>query len=136
MELKSLGQSKQNYSFDKPEAALLERIPFDNPFPHIVTSGFEVDISALEFTSLCPVTGQPDYATISIIYSPDAFLVESKSLKLYLMSFRNHGEFHESCIRRIGSDLVKLLEPRSLHVRGNFNSRGGISINPVYHYEG
>lgn len=134
MELKSLGQSKQNYSFDKPDAALLERIPFDNPFPKCV-SGFEVEINALEFTSLCPVTGQPDYATINITYSPEAYLVESKSLKLYLMSFRNHGEFHESCIRMIGKDLVGLLSPRSLYVRGNFNSRGGISINPVYHYE-
>ena len=78
----------------------------------------EVKITCPEFTSLCPLTGQPDFATIVIRYTPGKWCVESKSLKLYLGSFRNVGEFHESCIARIAKDLVTLLEPSTLIVRG------------------
>lgn len=83
-----------------------------------------------EFTSLCPITNQPDFATIRIDYIPDAKMVESKSLKLYLFSFRNHGAFHEDCINIIMKDLIKLMDPRYIEVTGIFTPRGGISIYP------
>jgi len=83
-----------------------------------------------EFTSLCPKTGQPDFATIIINYIANERMVESKSLKLYLFSYRNHGDFHEDCVQKICQDLVDLLKPRYLEVFGEFNPRGGISIYP------
>ena len=83
-----------------------------------------------EFTSLCPKTGQPDFATIIINYIPREDMVESKSLKLYLFSFRNHGDFHEDCVNIILKDLVRLMNPRYIEVRGIFTPRGGISIYP------
>lgn len=87
-----------------------------------------------EFTSLCPITGQPDFATIIINYIPDRLMVESKALKLYLFSFRNHGAFHEDCVNIIKDDLVKLMQPRYLEVIGIFKPRGGISIYPFANY--
>lgn len=87
-----------------------------------------------EFTSLCPITGQPDFATIYIQYVPDVKMVESKSLKLYLFSFRNHGDFHEDCVNIILNDLVKLTDPRYMEVWGEFTPRGGISIHPYCNY--
>lgn len=87
-----------------------------------------------EFTSLCPITGQPDYATIHIDYLPDLKMVESKSLKLYLFSFRNHGAFHEDCINIIMKDLIRLMEPKYIEVTGIFTPRGGISIYPFANY--
>jgi len=87
-----------------------------------------------EFTSLCPITGQPDFATILIDYIPDVKMVESKSLKLYLFSFRNHGAFHEDCVNIIMNDLVKLMEPKYIEVTGLFTPRGGISIYPYCNY--
>lgn len=87
-----------------------------------------------EFTSLCPKTGQPDFGHIIINYIPDRLMVESKSLKLYLFSFRNHGDFHEDCVNIIMKDLVKLMQPRYLEVRGIFMPRGGISIIPFANY--
>lgn len=111
---------------------LLERFP--NPFADMslnrrgVTG--DIEISVPEFTSLCPLTGQPDFATIKIEYQPDQFCVESKSLKLYLMSFRMVGEFHEACVNRIANDLVELLEPDFLQVTGEFTPRGGIPFWP------
>ena len=87
-----------------------------------------------EFTSLCPITGQPDFATIYISYIADEFCVESKSLKLYLFSFRNHGDFHEDCVNIIMKDLIKLLNPRYIEVWGKFLPRGGISIDPYANY--
>ena len=87
-----------------------------------------------EFTSVCPITGQPDFATILIDYIPDLRLVESKSLKLYLFSFRNHGAFHEDCVNIIRNDLVRLMEPKYLEVTGLFTPRGGISIHPYCNY--
>lgn len=93
-----------------------------------------VKFNCPEFTSLCPITGQPDFATITISYVPDVKMVESKSLKLYLFSFRNHGDFHEDCINIIMKDLVKLMEPRYLEVVGIFTPRGGIAIYPFANY--
>lgn len=87
-----------------------------------------------EFTSLCPITGQPDFATIQINYIPDEKMVESKSLKLYLFSFRNHGAFHEDCVNIIMKDLIKLMDPRYIEVIGLFTPRGGISIYPYCNY--
>ena len=93
-----------------------------------------VQFNCPEFTSLCPVTGQPDFAEIKIMYLPDKRMVESKSLKLYLFSFRNHGDFHEDCVNTIMKDLVKLMEPKYIEVLGLFVPRGGISIYPYANY--
>ncbi|WP_297811651.1 preQ(1) synthase [uncultured Helicobacter sp.] len=93
-----------------------------------------VKLNCPEFTSLCPITGQPDFATIYISYIPDKKMVESKSLKLYLFSFRNHGGFHEDCVNIILKDLVQLMQPRYLEVWGKFLPRGGISIDPYANY--
>lgn len=95
---------------------------------------YVVTFDAYEFTSKCPKTGQPDFAKIVISYIPNEKMVESKSLKLYLFSFRNRGDFHEDCINIIGKDLVKLMNPKYLEVRGIFSPRGGISIFPLYTY--
>lgn len=89
-----------------------------------------VTFNCPEFTSLCPKTGQPDFAKIIINYIPSERMVESKSLKLYLFSFRNHGDFHEDCVNIILKDLRRLMEPRYIEVRGIFTPRGGISIYP------
>ena len=93
-----------------------------------------VKFNCPEFTSLCPLTGQPDFATIYISYVPDVKMVESKSLKLYLFSFRNHGDFHEDCINIIMKDLVKLMDPKYIEVWGKFTPRVGISIDPYTNY--
>ncbi len=87
-----------------------------------------------EFTSLCPITNQPDFATIRIDYIPDIKMVESKSLKLYLFSFRNHGSFHEDCVNIIMKDLIELMNPKYIEVTGIFTPRGGISIYPYANY--
>lgn len=87
-----------------------------------------------EFTSLCPITGQPDFAEIRISYIPDVKMVESKSLKLYLFSFRNHGDFHEDCVNTIMKDLIRLMDPKYIEVTGIFTPRGGISIWPYANY--
>ncbi|MDO5148878.1 MAG: preQ(1) synthase [Oscillospiraceae bacterium] len=93
-----------------------------------------VKFNCPEFTSLCPITGQPDFATIYISYIPDKKMVESKSLKLYLFSFRNHGDFHEDCVNIIMKDLIKLMNPKYIEVWGKFTPRGGISIDPYCNY--
>ena len=87
-----------------------------------------------EFTSLCPMTGQPDFATIHIAYIPEVKMVESKSLKLYLFSFRNHGDFHEDCVNIIMKDLLALMQPKYIEVYGEFTPRGGIAIHPYANY--
>ena len=89
-----------------------------------------VAFTAPEFTTLCPKTGQPDFATLTIRYIPAKKLVESKSLKLYLFGFRNHGDFHEDVVNVVYDDLVKLLKPKYMEVYGKFAPRGGISIDP------
>ena len=93
-----------------------------------------VKFNCPEFTSLCPITGQPDFAAITISYVPDVKMVESKSLKLYLFSFRNHGDFHEDCVNIIMKDLIRLMERNSIEVWGKFTPRGGISIDPYCNY--
>ena len=92
---------------------------------------YSVTLSCPEFTTLCPITGQPDFGELTIRYIPASRLVESKSLKLYLGSFRNHGDFHEDVVNIICRDLAGLMEPKYLEVRGDFAARGGISIHPV-----
>lgn len=93
-----------------------------------------VKFEAPEFTTLCPITSQPDFAHITISYVPKEKMVESKSLKLYLFSFRNYGIFHEDCIKTIMKDLIDLLDPKYIEVTGMFNPRGGISIDPYCNY--
>ena len=93
-----------------------------------------VKFNCPEFTSLCPITGQPDFATVYISYVPDVRMVESKSLKLYLFSFRNHGDFHEDCMNVIMKDLIALMDPKYIEVWGKFLPRGGISIDPYCNY--
>lgn len=95
---------------------------------------YVVTFDAYEFTSKCPKTGQPDFAKVIISYIPREKMVESKSLKLYLFSFRNHGDFHEDCMNIIAKDLIKLMDPKYLEVRGIFSPRGGISIFPFVNY--
>ncbi len=107
-----------------PDDARLERVPNPQPGTLYVTR-----FTAPEFTSLCPVTGQPDFAHLCIDYVPADWLVESKSLKLYLTAFRNHGAFHEDCTVRIGKDLVALLAPTWLRIGGYWYPRGGIPID-------
>ena len=107
-----------------PEEAMLERVPA----PHQDTR-YLVRFTAPEFTSLCPITGQPDFAHLVIDYVPKAWIVESKSLKLYLGSFRNHGAFHEACTLDIGRKLVALREPLWLRIGGYWYPRGGIPID-------
>lgn len=93
-----------------------------------------VKFNCPEFTSLCPITGQPDFAALYIAYVPDVRMVESKSLKLYLFSFRNHGAFHEDVVNIIMKDLIALMDPRYIEVWGKFLPRGGISIDPYANY--
>lgn len=129
--LKSLGSST-DYRYEGADRRILERFP--NPLEKGPGVG-EVKIVSPEFTSLCPMTGQPDFATIVVEYIPRAFCVESKAWKLYLGSYRQVGEFHESCIRRIANDLIHLLDPWVLRVRGEFTPRGGIPFWPEVKYE-
>lgn len=115
---------------ESPEKAILDRVPN----PHSDTN-YVARFSAPEFTSLCPVTGQPDFAHLVIDYVPANWLLESKSLKLYLAAFRNHGAFHEDCTVAIGKRLVQLLEPRFFRIGGYWFPRGGIPID-VFWQEG
>lgn len=127
-DLSLLGNMKTAYPDDyAPE--MLET--FDNKHPD---NDYFVKFNCPEFTSLCPITGQPDFASITISYVPDIKMVESKSLKLYLFSFRNHGDFHEDCVNIIMKDLIKLMEPKYIEVWGKFTPRGGISIDPYCNY--
>ena len=125
--LQALGK-KTEYRMDyAPE--VLET--FVNKHPD---NDYWVQFNCPEFTSLCPITGQPDFAEIKILYIPGERMVESKSLKLYLFSFRNHGDFHEDCVNIIMKDLVCLMEPKYIEVIGLFTPRGGISIYPYAYY--
>ena len=123
-----LGNADTVYKDDyAPE--VLETFPNQHP-----DSDYLVSFKAYEFTTLCPKTGQPDFATIHINYIPRQLMVESKSLKLYLFSFRNHGDFHEDAVNIIKNDLVKLMQPKYLEVYGDFTARGGINIFPFATY--
>ena len=125
--LQSLG-----HKADIPETYAPEVLEaFENRHPD---RDYWVQFNCPEFTALCPITGQPDFGEIKILYIPDENMVESKSLKLYLFSFRNHGDFHEDVINIILNDLVKLMDPRYIEVVGLFVPRGGISIHPYVNY--
>lgn len=123
-----LGNQKTVYETDYAPDFLES---FDNKHPD---HDYFVKFNCPEFTSLCPMTGQPDFATIYISYVPDRKLVESKSLKLYLFSFRNHGDFHEDVVNIIMKDLIALLDPKYIEVWGKFLPRGGLSIDPYTNY--
>jgi 7-cyano-7-deazaguanine reductase len=126
--LTHLGRAGNVYHFEY-DPSLLET--FENQH---IENDYRVKFNCPEFTTLCPVTGQPDFATLYISYIPDAKMVESKSLKLYLFSFRNHGDFHEDCVNTIMKDLIRLVDPRYIEVWGKFTPRGGISIDPYCNY--
>lgn len=140
--LKSLGVSADHNAklYDDAQsgdpADVLERFP--NPAsmrernPNDIDLG--VNISTSEFTSLCPMTGQPDFATIKIHYRPDKWCVESKAIKLYFLAYRNRRDFHEACVNKICNDLVTLLDPFELTVTGEFTPRGGIPLWPTARY--
>ncbi len=123
--LKQLGSSVTKYG--SPEAAVIETVP--NPHPEV---SYLVRFTCPEFTSICPVTGQPDFAHLVIDYVPREHLVESKSLKLYLTSFRDHGSFHEDCTIKIALRLIKELNPVWLRIGGYWYPRGGIPIDIFY----
>lgn len=125
--LKALGQKTEYRQEYAPE--LLEA--FENKHPD---NDYWVRFNCPEFTSVCPITGQPDFAEIRICYIPDRRMVESKSLKLYLGSFRQHGAFHEDCVNIIMKDLIRLMDPKYIEVTGFFTPRGGISIHPYANY--
>ncbi len=123
-----LGNNNTKYPTDyAPE--VLETFPNKHP-----ENDYFVKFNCPEFTSLCPITGQPDFAKIYISYIPGEKMVESKSLKLYLFSFRNHGDFHEDCINIIMKDLIRLMKPKYIEVWGKFMPRGGLSIDPYCNY--
>jgi len=127
-DLTLLGNQDVPYQFEySPD--ILEA--FDNDHPE---RDYFVKFNCPEFTTMCPMTNQPDFATIYISYIPDKKMVESKSLKLYLFSYRNHGGFHEDSINTIMDDLIKLMDPRYIEVWGKFTPRGGISIDPYCNY--
>ena len=126
-ELQALGRESVYSQKYAPE--VLET--FENQHPD---NDYWVRFNCPEFTTLCPITGQPDFAEIRISYVPDKRMVESKSLKLYLFSFRSNGDFHEDCVNTIMKDLVKLMDPKYLEVTGWFMPRGGISIYPFANY--
>ena len=128
LNLNMLGNQNIKYEFQyNPE--LLET--FENKHRE---NDYFVKFNCPEFTSLCPITSQPDFATVYISYVPEVRMVESKSLKLYLLSFRNHGDFHEDCMNIIMKDLIKLMDPKYIEVWGKFTPRGGISIDPYCNY--
>ena len=123
-----LGNQNTKYSYDY-DPKVLET--FVNKHPD---NDYVVTFDAYEFSSLCPKTGQPDWAKVVISYIPNEQMVESKSLKLYLFSFRNHGDFHEDCMNIIMKDLIKLMDPKYIEVKGIFAPRGGISIFPFVNW--
>lgn len=135
--LRALGEgTRTEYRYEEPQPQLLERIP--NPAIdrsiNAASATLAIRIDVPEFTCLCPVTAQPDWARIVIRYQPDGWCVESKALKLYLGSFRNAGVFHEAVITRICNELVELLDPHWMVVEGRFTPRGGIPFWPVSVY--
>jgi len=120
--LSMLGQ--QTETAQSPEVAVLEKVPSNH-----AGTDYVVRFTAPEFTSLCPVTGQPDFAHLVIDYAPGAWLLESKSLKLYIASFRNHGAFHEDCTVLIGKRIAAEIKPKWLRIGGYWYPRGGIPID-------
>jgi len=135
--LKALGENSKVTQYDSPSIEILEKFEAptwaeigENP-----AGAQQVSIKVPEFTSLCPKTGQPDFATMIIEYAPKQWCVESKSLKLYMFAFRNHGSFHESCVNKITMDFIDLLDPWWIQVQGQFTARGGIPFWPTQRWE-
>jgi 7-cyano-7-deazaguanine reductase len=127
--LTKLGSQKTKYKTNKVDTNLLET--FENQHPK---NDYVIPFECFEFSSLCPKTGQPDMSTIYLTYIPNKKCVESKSLKLYLFSFRQTGEFMEDLTNRIMKDMIKLLDPKYIEVFSDFNSRGGIYLRPYCNY--
>jgi 7-cyano-7-deazaguanine reductase len=121
-DLTLLGKGATDYP-DSPDKAVLEAFANEHP-----DRDYWITFDCPEFTALCPITGQPDFGHITIRYIPDKQCLESKSLKLYLFSFRNHGTFHEAVVNRILDDIVTAIHPRQIKVTGEFRPRGGIAI--------
>ncbi len=129
-DLKNLGSKKTIYVYDEPNSKILET--FENQFSH---RNYHTKFVFNEFTSLCPKTGQPDFATVSVEYVADKKCIETKSLKLYFLSFRQYGSFMETITNQILEDLVEKCKPRQMKVTSNFNPRGGTFINVIAAYE-
>jgi len=127
--LTQLGSKTTEYTYSDPNWEILESFPNKNP-----DNDYDVEFNFPEFTSLCPKTGQPDFATIRIVYNPDELCVETKSLKLYFFSYRNCGSFMESITNKILNDLVKAIEPKRMEVEGIFNPRGGVALTILAKY--
>lgn len=127
-DLTLLGNQDVSYKFDY-NPNILEAV--DNDYSN---RDYFIKFNCPEFTTLCPMTGQPDFATMYISYIPDKKIVESKALKLYLFSYRNYGGFHEASVNMIMDDIIKLIQPRYIEVWGKFLPRGGISIDPYCNY--
>lgn len=127
--LKHLGSGKTSYAFEEPTAAILEAFP--NKY---LDRAYTIQFIHPEFTSLCPKTGQPDFATIEINYVPAKLCIETKSLKMYFTAYRNHGSFMETITNKILDDLVSVCQPRSMQVVARFNPRGGTTLNVFAEY--
>ena len=127
--LKALGKGKTDYAYDEPSSAILEAFP--NKYPQ---RNYVINLEFAEFTSLCPMTGQPDFASIRISYCPDALCLETKSIKLYFFAYRNHGSFMETITNRILDDCVEVCKPRWMIVKGIFRPRGGICLDVEARY--
>lgn len=121
-----LGQKTQ-YQLDKPNVKILEAV--DNPHQD---TAYAIRFACPEFTSICPITGQPDFAKLVIDYIPNKKIVESKALKLYLFAYRNHGAFHEDCTVQIAKDIIACIKPKWLRIGGYWYPRGGIPIDIFY----
>jgi len=128
--LKSLGSKETNYKYDDPTVEILE--VFDNKYFH---RDYMIEFNFSEFTSLCPKTGQPDFATIQIQYIPNKKCIETKSLKLYMFAYRSYGSFMETITNKILEDCVQVCKPKWMKVEGRFNIRGGIALNITVEYE-
>lgn len=128
--LTRLGSARTKYAYKDPDSTQLEAFDYPLYSSQDQIVGFKTD----EYSSLCPRTGQPDFASIDIVYVPLSKGVESKSLKLYLFRYRNHGAFHEDCVAKICNDIAIAISPKYLRVIGDFTRRGGIAIKPISTY--
>ncbi len=118
---------KTEYNLEKPDVKILQKV--ENPHQDV---DYAINLSCPEFTSICPVTSQPDFAHLVIDYVPNKSIIESKSLKLYLFSYRNHGAFHEDCTVRIAKDIISCIRPKWLRICGFWFPRGGIPIDVFF----
>lgn len=120
---------KTDYNFDSPNLKTLQAVP--NPHTDV---DYVASFTCPEFTSICPITGQPDFAELVINYVPNKSILESKSLKLYLVSYRNHGAFHEDCTIQVAKDIIKTIKPKWLSIEGYWAPRGGIPIEVFFQF--